>query len=56
MRPAAGDYALAFRNYDDSFRPFINEVQAEAVRALDTLVPRTEEAIRERNAKTESYF
>lgn len=56
MRSAAGDYALAFRNYDKSFRPFINEVQADAVRALDTLVPRTEEAIRERNSRTDAEF
>lgn len=57
MRSAAGDYALAFRNYDENFRPFINEVQADAVRVgLETLVPRTEEAIRERNSKTEADF
>jgi hypothetical protein len=57
MRSAAGDCALAFRNYDANFRPFINEVQADAVRVgLETLVPRTEEAIRERNSKTEAEF
>lgn len=57
MRSAAGDYALAFRNYDENFRPFINEVQAVAVRVgLETLVPRTEEAIRERNSKTDAEF
>jgi 2-polyprenyl-6-methoxyphenol hydroxylase-like FAD-dependent oxidoreductase len=57
MRSAAGDYALAFRNYDQNFRPFINEVQADAVRVgLETLIPRTEEAIRERNSKTEPEF
>jgi 2-polyprenyl-6-methoxyphenol hydroxylase-like FAD-dependent oxidoreductase len=57
MRSAAGDYALAFRNYDRNFRPFIDEVQADAVRmGLETLVPRTEEAIRVRNAKTEAEF
>jgi 2-polyprenyl-6-methoxyphenol hydroxylase-like FAD-dependent oxidoreductase len=57
MRSAAGDYALAFRNYDESFRPFINEVQADAVRVgLETLAPRTEEAIRARNSKTGAEF
>lgn len=57
LRSAAGDYALAFRTYDETFRPFIDEVQADAVRAaFETLVPRTEEAIRERNAKTEAEF
>ncbi|HEX8537709.1 MAG TPA: FAD-dependent monooxygenase, partial [Cystobacter sp.] len=57
MRAAGGDHALAFRLYDEQFRPFIDEVQAEAVRVgLETLVPRTEEAIRARNAKTESEF
>ncbi len=57
MRSAAGDYALAFRTYDENLRPFINKVQADAVRVgLETLVPRTEEAIRERNSKTEAEF
>jgi 2-polyprenyl-6-methoxyphenol hydroxylase-like FAD-dependent oxidoreductase len=57
MRSALGDHALAFRNYDKNFRPFIDEVQADAVRVgLETLVPRTEEAIRERNSKTEAEF
>ncbi len=45
------DFERAFREYDESFRPFIDEVQAEAVRVgLESLVPRTEEAIRMRNA------
>lgn len=57
MRSAAGDYALAFRLYDESLRPFIDEVQAEAVRVgLDMLIPRTDEAIRARNAKTGAEF
>jgi 2-polyprenyl-6-methoxyphenol hydroxylase-like FAD-dependent oxidoreductase len=57
MRSAAEDYALAFRNYDENLRPFIDEIQAEAVRVgLETLVPRTEQAIHERNAKTEAEF
>ncbi len=57
MRGADGDFVRAFRDYDARFRPAIEEVQAEAVRTgLETLVPRTEEAIRARNARTEDMF
>ncbi|MVM30286.1 FAD-binding monooxygenase [Spirosoma sp. HMF4905] len=46
---------LAFQEYNKTFRPFIEEVQEEAVRmGLESLVPRTEEAIRKRNA--EGFF
>jgi 2-polyprenyl-6-methoxyphenol hydroxylase-like FAD-dependent oxidoreductase len=45
-----GNFERAFKEYDESFRPFIEEVQAEAVRfGLEGLCPRTEEAIRKRN-------
>ncbi|OAS16735.1 FAD-dependent monooxygenase [Paenibacillus oryzisoli] len=44
-----GDYELAFQAYNKSFRPFIEEVQANAAQFVDFLVPRTEEAIRQRN-------
>jgi 2-polyprenyl-6-methoxyphenol hydroxylase-like FAD-dependent oxidoreductase len=45
-----GNYQLAFSDYNKDFRPFIEKVQAEAVRVgLESLVPRTEEAIRKRN-------
>jgi len=45
-----GDFELAFREYNKSFRPFIEEVQADVVNfGLDMLIPRTEEAIRKRN-------
>lgn len=55
MRDHPAHHALAFRDYDARLRPFIEQVQAEAVRTgLETLVPRTEEAIRARNAKTGS--
>ncbi|RTE06768.1 FAD-dependent monooxygenase [Paenibacillus whitsoniae] len=47
-----GDYELAFQEYNKSFRPFIEEVQANAALTVDFLVPRTEEAIRERNSQT----
>lgn len=51
------DFERAFRAYDERLRPFIDAVQAEAVRTgLETLVPRTEEAIRARNAQTDSSF
>lgn len=46
-----GNFELAFKEYNESFRPFIEEVQAQAVRfGLEGLCPRTEEAIRRRNA------
>jgi len=45
------------RAHRTRFRSFINEVQADAVRVgLETLVPRTEEAIRARNSKTDAGF
>ena len=45
-----GNFELAFQDYDKSFRPFIEEVQAKVVSVgLETLVPGTEEAIRKRN-------
>lgn len=57
MRDHGCDFELAFRAYDERFRPFIEQVQAEAVRVgLETLVPRTEEAIRARNAQTGASF
>lgn len=47
-----GNYELAFQDYNQSFRPFIEEIQADAVRVgLESLVPRTEEAIRKRNTQ-----
>ncbi|WP_224372906.1 FAD-dependent monooxygenase [Hyalangium versicolor] len=57
MRDHDCNFELAFRAYNERFRPFIEQVQAEAVRTgLETLVPRTEEAIRARNAQTHSSF
>lgn len=45
-----GNFEQAFREYNESFRPFIEEVQANVVdHGLEALVPRTEEAIRKRN-------
>ena len=52
MQKNKGDYELAFQDYNQNLRPFIEEVQANAVKfGLEMLVPRTEEAIRERNAQ-----
>ncbi|WP_354231616.1 FAD-dependent monooxygenase [Bradyrhizobium sp. F1.4.3] len=34
-----GDFQLAFRDYDESFHPYIERVQADAVRNLDALNP-----------------
>lgn len=45
-----GNYELAFQEYDRSFRPFVEEVQAGVVNfGLEMLIPKTEEAIRKRN-------
>ncbi|HEY8919119.1 MAG TPA: FAD-dependent monooxygenase [Chitinophaga sp.] len=45
-----GNFELAFQDYNKSFRPFIEEVQAKVVKVgLEILVPGTEEAIRKRN-------
>jgi 2-polyprenyl-6-methoxyphenol hydroxylase-like FAD-dependent oxidoreductase len=57
IRDHDGDLARAFRAYDERFRPFLEQVQAEAVRfGLESFVPRTEDAIRARNAKTGADF
>lgn len=57
MRVHEGDHERAFAAYETGFRPFVEEVQAEAVRTgLESLVPRTEEAIRARNARTDDAF
>lgn len=50
-----GNFELAFQEYNTSFRPFIEEVQASAAKfGVEFLVPRTEEAIRERNSQPPS--
>lgn len=56
MGAADGGYALAFRRYDEQFRPFIEQVQADAARTVrESLIPRTEEDIRARNARDEVF-
>lgn len=46
-----GNFELAFQDYNESFRPFIEEVQANALNTLDVLIPKTKEAIRKRNTQ-----
>lgn len=47
-----GNFELAFRDYHNNLRPFIEEVQATAAMNIqESFVPRTEEAIRKRNAQ-----
>ena len=48
---SANAAAPSIREYDEKLRPFIDEVQANAEKMAAQLVPRTEEAIRARNAK-----
>jgi 2-polyprenyl-6-methoxyphenol hydroxylase-like FAD-dependent oxidoreductase len=47
-----GDFDVAFQAYNQQLRPFIEEVQANALTMLsDYFVPKTEEAIRTRNSQ-----
>jgi 2-polyprenyl-6-methoxyphenol hydroxylase-like FAD-dependent oxidoreductase len=50
-----GNFELAFQDYNESFRPFIEEVQANAVNTLDVLIPKTEESIRKRNTQPDPW-
>ncbi|MDR3461658.1 MAG: FAD-dependent monooxygenase [Beijerinckiaceae bacterium] len=50
-----GNFKLAFQDYNKSFRPFIEGVQAHALKTLDALIPKTDEAIRKRNAQTNPW-
>jgi 2-polyprenyl-6-methoxyphenol hydroxylase-like FAD-dependent oxidoreductase len=51
-----GDFELAFREYNESFRPFLEEVQANAAKfGVEFLIPRTEEAIRRRNTQINAF-
>ena len=48
---SGGDFRSAFREYEESFRPLIAEVQAEAVSfGVEFLIPRTAAAIQKRLA------
>ena len=43
-----GDHELAFDEYNKGLRPFIEQVQADAVQMLDLLLPKTDEEIKSR--------
>ena len=46
-----GSFEAAFREYNDSLRPFVEDVQAQAVNfGLEMFVPRSEDALQRRNA------
>jgi len=45
-----GEFPAAFEDYDETFRPCVEDVQARAAANLDMLIPQTEEAIRLRNS------
>ena len=55
FRKHQGDFELAFQDYNEAFRPYIEEVQANAASNLDVLIPQTEEAIRERNTQPKPW-
>ncbi len=45
-----GNYEMAFLEYNENFRPFVEEVQAGVIDfGLDAFIPKTEEAIHKRN-------
>ncbi len=47
-----GNFEAAFQEYNDSLRPFVEDVQAQAVNfGLEMLLPRSEEALQRRNAQ-----
>jgi 2-polyprenyl-6-methoxyphenol hydroxylase-like FAD-dependent oxidoreductase len=47
-----GDFEMAFQEYNDSLRPFVEDVQAQAVNfGLEMFVPSSEEALERRNAQ-----
>lgn len=47
-----GDFEAAFQEYNDSLRPFVENVQADAVSfGMETFVPRSQEALQRRNAQ-----
>jgi 2-polyprenyl-6-methoxyphenol hydroxylase-like FAD-dependent oxidoreductase len=52
-----GDYKLAFDEYNRTFRPFVEQIQAEVVEGgIDFFIPKTADAIRERNAGSAAGF
>ena len=51
-----GDHELAFSEYNRDLRPFIEQVQADAVEMLDVLLPKSDEEIRARFQKNGELF
>lgn len=52
LQKHSGNFELAFKDYNQNLRPFIEEVQVEAeVNVKENFIPRTEEAIRKRNTE-----
>ena len=50
LRNHPGDLRTAFQEYNDSFRPMVEDIQAQAVEVgLEMFMPRSEEAIQKRN-------
>jgi 2-polyprenyl-6-methoxyphenol hydroxylase-like FAD-dependent oxidoreductase len=50
-----GNFELAFQDYNTAFRPFIEQVQADAINfGLKFMIPKTAEAIRDRNSQATS--
>jgi 2-polyprenyl-6-methoxyphenol hydroxylase-like FAD-dependent oxidoreductase len=50
-----GNFELAFQEYNKAFRPFIEKVQADAANfGVNFLIPKTAEAIRDRNSQASS--
>jgi 2-polyprenyl-6-methoxyphenol hydroxylase-like FAD-dependent oxidoreductase len=52
---AGDDFERAFAAYNRNFRPFIEQIQSQAVETAEILLPRTEEAIRMRNTQVDSF-
>jgi 2-polyprenyl-6-methoxyphenol hydroxylase-like FAD-dependent oxidoreductase len=45
-----GDFRMAFQEYDERFRPTVEEIQSNAIEfGLEMVMPRSEEAIQRRN-------
>ena len=52
LQKHGGNFELAFQEYNTQLRPFIEDVQAAAASNIEAnFIPRTEEAIRKRNAQ-----
>ncbi|UHG94899.1 FAD-dependent monooxygenase [Spirosoma oryzicola] len=56
LQKHAGNFEVAFEEYNDTFRPFIERVQAEARQNLKTVfLPETEEGVQQSNAQTNPF-